>query len=89
MGITGEPVTCNGGELQTPDIGRDVLARLSTAAPAPLLDGGAREYRVCWCLTSAVPGDPGFGITFDTTRREAANDNNAEHGVMLGSRIRW
>ena len=52
-------------------------------------DDGAREYRLGWRLTSAVPGDPGFEVNLDATRREAANDNDAEHGVMLRSTIRW
>ena len=50
----------------------------------------AREYRMGWRLTSAVPGDPGFEVGLDATRREAVNDNDdAEHGVMLRSLIRW
>ena len=50
----------------------------------------AREYRMGWRLTSAVPGDPGFEVGLDATRREAVNDNaEAEHGVMLRSLIRW
>ncbi len=40
-------------------------------------------------VTSAVEGDPGFEVNLDATRREAANDNDAEHGVMLRSSIRW
>ena len=49
-----------------------------------------REVRIGWRLTSAVPGDPGFEVSLDATRREAANDNGkAEHGVMLRSLIRW
>ncbi len=55
-------------------------------------DGGARDYRLGWRLTSAVEGDPGFEVSLDATRREAANDNgspgNAEHGVMLRALIR-
>ena len=54
-----------------------------------LADGGARDYRIGWRLTSAAPGDPGFEVSLDATRREAANDNDAEHGVMLRSFIRW
>ena len=42
-----------------------------------------------WRLTSAVRGDPGFEVNLDVTRREAANDNDAEHGVMLRSLFRW
>ena len=49
----------------------------------------AREYRMGWRLTSADPGDPGFEIGLDATRREAVNDNEAEHGVMLKSLMRW
>ena len=48
----------------------------------------AREYRMGWRLTSAVRGDPGFEVNLDATRREAANDD-AEHGVMLRSSVRW
>ncbi|MCY4501134.1 MAG: hypothetical protein OXE57_06195, partial [Alphaproteobacteria bacterium] len=51
-------------------------------------DDGARDYRIGWRLSSA-PGDPGFEVSLDATRREAANDNDAEHGVMLRSHIRW
>ena len=50
---------------------------------------GARDLRLGWRLTSAVAGDPGFEVSLDATRREAANDNAAEHGVMLRSLIRW
>ena len=49
----------------------------------------AREYRMGWRLTSAVRGDPGFEVSLDATRREAANGNEAEHGVMLRSLIKW
>ena len=50
----------------------------------------AREYRMGWRLTSAVRGDPGFEVSLDATRREAANDNGeADHGVMLRSLIKW
>ena len=53
------------------------------------LSDTAREYRMGWRLTSAVRGDPGFEVSLDATRREAANDNDAEHGVMLRSLIKW
>ncbi len=49
----------------------------------------AREYRMGWRLTSAVRGDPGFEVSLDATRREAVNDDGAEHGVMLRSLIKW
>ena len=54
------------------------------------LSDTAREYRMGWRLTSAVRGDPGFEVSLDATRREAANAGEpAEHGVMLRSQIRW
>ena len=53
-------------------------------------DGGARDYRLGWRLTSAIRGDPGFEVNLDAVRREAANGNEPpEHGVMLRSLIRW
>ncbi len=53
-------------------------------------DGGARDYRIGWRLTSAVPGDPGFEVSLDATRNEPANDNGpVEHGAMLRALIRW
>ena len=55
-----------------------------------LSDGGARDWRVGWRLTSAVPGDPGFEVSLDATRREPANDDGPpEHGVTLRAAIRW
>ena len=54
-----------------------------------LADGGARDWRVGWRLTPAVPGDSAFEINLDATRREAANDEDAAHGVMLTGGVRW
>ena len=54
-----------------------------------LADGGLRDWRLGWRLTSAVPGDPGFEVNLDATRREPANDAEPEHGVMLRGGIRW
>ena len=55
-----------------------------------MADGGARDYRLGWRLTSAIRGDPGFEVNLDAVRREAANENEPpEHGVMLRSLIRW
>ena len=54
-----------------------------------LADGGARDWRIGWRLTSAVPGDSSFEVNLDATRREAANDEDAEHGVMLRGAVRW
>ena len=53
-----------------------------------LSDGGTRDYRLGWRLTPAASGDTGFEVSLDATRREAANDD-ADHGVMLRSRLRW
>ena len=33
--------------------------------------------------------DGGFEVSLDTIRREAANDNDAEHGVMVSGALRW
>ena len=54
-----------------------------------LSDGGAREWRLGWRLTSAIAGDPGFEVSLDATRRELANDEEPEHGAMLRATIRW
>ena len=52
------------------------------------LSGTTRDWRVGWRLTA--PGDPGFAIHLDATRRKSVNDNApAEHGVMLRGAIRW
>ncbi len=47
----------------------------------------ARDYRLGWRLTAANAS--GFEIGLDATRREAVNNNDAEHAVMLRSLIRW
>ena len=54
-----------------------------------LADGGARDWRLGWRLTSAVEGDPGFEVNLDAVRREAADDAAPEHGVMLRGTVRW
>ena len=55
-----------------------------------LSNGGARDYRIGWRLTSAVRGDPGFEVNLDATRREAANGNEPPgHGAMLRAAIKW
>ena len=55
-----------------------------------LSDGGARDWRIGWRLTSAVRGDRGFEVSLDATRREAANDAGPpEHGATLRAAIRW
>ena len=53
------------------------------------LTQGAREYRVGWRLSSALEGGPGFEVGLDATRKESANDNAPEHGVMLRGSVRW
>ena len=50
-------------------------------------DGGTRDYCIGWRLTPAVEDGPGFEVSLDATRREAANDNGAERGVML--KVSW
>ena len=50
---------------------------------------GARDLRVGWRLTPAgASGATGFEVSVDATRREAGGAD-AEHGVMLRSRLRW
>ena len=49
----------------------------------------ARDYRIGWRLTPAAANASGFEVSLDATRREAANDNDGEHGVMLRSLFRW
>ena len=54
------------------------------------LSDNARDYRLGWRLNSVIPGDPGFEVNLDATRREAANSNEPpEHGLMLRGAIRW
>ncbi|MDD9991123.1 MAG: hypothetical protein OXP75_04950, partial [Rhodospirillales bacterium] len=54
-----------------------------------LSDRGARDWRVGWRLTSAVPRDPGFEVNLDATRKEPANDAAPEHGILLIGTLRW
>ena len=55
-----------------------------------MADGGARDYRIGWRLTSPVAGDPGFEVNLDAVRREPAGGDEApEHGVMLRGTMRW
>ena len=52
------------------------------------LSDAARDYRLGWRLTPAASGAPGFEVNLDATRHEAANDD-AEHGAMLRTTVRW
>ena len=52
------------------------------------LSDTGRDYRVGWRLTSALKGNPGFEMSLDATRREAANDD-ADHCVLLSGAVRW
>ena len=48
-----------------------------------LSDGGARDDRIGWRLTSAVPNDPGFEVHLDATRREPSGGTAPpEHGAI-------
>ena len=50
---------------------------------------GARDLRLGWRLTPAgASGATGFELSVDATRRETGGED-AEHGVMLRSRLRW
>ena len=50
-------------------------------------DGGVRDYRIGWRLTPAGGGR--FEVNLDATRRETANDNEADHALMLRGAIAW
>ncbi len=53
-------------------------------------DGGVRDYRIGWRLTSAVRGDPGFEVSLDAIRKEADYGNEPpNHGLMLSAAIKW
>ena len=54
-----------------------------------LSDGDARDWRVGWRLTSALPRDPGFVVNLDAMWKEPANDATPEHGVLLSGTLRW
>ena len=55
-----------------------------------LSDGGARDYRIGWWLTSSVPNDPGFEVRLDETQRAPTSGNAPrERGAMLRAFIRW
>ena len=54
------------------------------------LSDAAREYRLGWRLTSAMPGDSGFEVNLDATRKEpVGGDAPVEHGAMLRAAVRW
>ena len=52
------------------------------------MSAGARDWRIGWRL-APDPGGAGFEVSLDAVRREAANDAEHEHGVMLRSLMRW
>ena len=53
-------------------------------------DGGARDWRIGWRLTSAVPDDSGFELSLDALRHEAAGGATPpDHGLMLRGAMRW
>ena len=54
------------------------------------LSDTAREVRLGWRLTPAVPAGPGFEVSLDATRSEnATGDTEPQHGIMLRSAMRW
>ena len=67
----------DGGFTSTPNLGFG------------LSDGGVRNWRLGWRLTSAAPRDPGFEVNLDAMRMEHANDATPEHGVLLKGTLRW
>ena len=53
------------------------------------LSDTARDLRLGWRLTPAAGGGTGFELSLDATRRESAEDGDAEHGVVLRVRTSW
>ena len=53
------------------------------------LSDTAREVRMGWRLTPAAGGDTGFELSLDATRRESADGDTPEHGVVLRARTSW
>jgi len=54
------------------------------------LSEAARDLRLGWRLTSALPNASGFEVNLDAVRRESANGNEpAEHALMLRSLLSW
>ena len=53
------------------------------------LSDAARELRMGWRLTPAAPDGPSFELSLDATRRESADGDAPEHGVMLRALTRW
>ena len=49
----------------------------------------ARDYRIGWRLTPAVPSASGFEVNLDAVRREPANDNEVDNAVVLRGAIAW
>ena len=71
-------IALGGGLVGTPSLGFG------------LSGGGVRDWRVGWRLTSAQPGDSGFEVNIDLTRREAAGSNEPPaYGATLRAAHRW
>ena len=78
-----------GGRLDT-KVGYGLSAPGGTGTPYAGLglgDGGARDWRLGWRFTSERLQSLSLGV--EATRREAANDNGAGHGVTVRGAIRW
>ena len=53
------------------------------------LSGTGRDYRLGWQLGLCSGGGTSFELGLEATRRESANDNEAEHGVGLRVGVTW
>ena len=51
------------------------------------LSDASRGLRLGWRLTSGA--GPGLELNLDAVRRDPANGDEAEHGVMLRGATRW
>ena len=61
----------------------------STLEAGLALSNGHREYSLGWRLNLARGGPTALELKLGATRREAANDNEPEHGVGLRLTARW
>ena len=53
------------------------------------LSGTGRDYRLGWQLGLGSGGGRSFELGLEATRRESANDDEAEHGVGLRIGVTW
>ena len=89
----GAPAAQTGGIDLRIGYGFAVFGDRFTATPnvgLSLSDGGARDYRIGWHLTSVMRGESRFDVKLNATRRESSIDGEPPvHMIMLFSTVRW